>query len=123
MHHASLANRVEWEMLTALVSDHFPIISTIGKKKPGKRKQVRFSYNKADWTLFERKTEDACGNLPPPPPPAAAAAAAAAANATMPRGQGGSPKAWWSEEVQEAVEERDRLRARARIDPAAGDEW
>ena len=133
MHHASLANRVEWETLTALASDHFPILCTIsrGRKKPGQRKKTKFSYKKADWTLFERKTEEACGTLPTWTEDTTIKEAnqslvsiiTAAANAAIPRGARRDPKAWWSEEVQEAVEERDRLRARARIDPTAGDEW
>ena len=66
MHHASLANRVEWETLTALASDHFPILCTIsrGRKKTGPRKKVRRRNKKAHWTLFERKTEEACGTQP-----------------------------------------------------------
>ena len=133
MHHASLTRRVECETLTALASDHLPILCTIsrGKKKPGKRRKTRFSYKKADWTLFERKTEEALGDLPDwndattikEANQTLTNAILAAAAAAIPRGARRDPKAWWTEEVNEAVAKRGRLRALASTDPAAGAEW
>ena len=47
----------------------------------------------------------------------------AAVTAAIPRGARRDPKAWWTEEVKEAMSKRDHLRALASTDPATGAEW
>ena len=45
------------------------------------------------------------------------------AEAAISRGVRRDPKPWWTEDVEEAVRERDTLRARAIRDPNSGLEW
>ncbi|XP_043241035.1 uncharacterized protein LOC122391303 [Amphibalanus amphitrite] len=102
LHHSSLTNRVEWETLTALPSDHFPILVKVrvGKRKKEEKRKTKPSFKKADWALFEKIIEEKLAASPER-----------------------DPVPWWTEEVDEAVRRRDELRAQAKADPAAGAAW
>ncbi|KAF0311929.1 RNA-directed DNA polymerase from mobile element jockey [Amphibalanus amphitrite] len=102
LHHSTLTNRVEWETLTALPSDHFPILVKVrvGKRKKEEKRKTKPSFKKADWALFEKIIEEKLAASPER-----------------------DPVPWWTEEVDEAVRRRDELRAQAKADPAAGAAW
>ncbi|KAF0294597.1 Retrovirus-related Pol polyprotein from type-1 retrotransposable element R1 4 [Amphibalanus amphitrite] len=133
LHHSSLTNRVEWETLTALPSDHFPILVKVrvGKRKKEEKRKTKPSFKKADWALFEKIIEEKLAASPEWDEHTPLKAATyqfndlviTAAARAIPCGARRDPVPWWTEEVDEAVRRRDELRAQAKADPAAGAAW
>ena len=56
--HSSLAAHSQWEVMSSLASDHFPICTTIATKKLAQpQRQQRWMLHRADWPAFQRKVE------------------------------------------------------------------
>ena len=56
--YSSLAAHSQWEVMSSLASDHFPICTTIATKKLAQpQRQQRWMLHKADWPAFQRKVD------------------------------------------------------------------
>ena len=56
--HSSLAAQSQWEVMSSLASDHFPICTTIATKKLAQpQRQQRWMLHRADWPAFQQKVE------------------------------------------------------------------
>ena len=63
---ASIANKITWKTLTALSSDHLPILITYTTRTNFRLQQARRSYtnyHKADWQAFTQEIETALQNI------------------------------------------------------------
>ena len=77
--------------------------------------QTRYSWKKADWEKFQKDVDDLLETTSPKKDSTTAklkwfTESLISAAKSIPRGCRRDPKGWWTEEITEAVEERDELR-------------
>ena len=107
--HEAMFDKVKWSIIKDIhLSDHLPILIEADIQKPEPhRKPARWSYEKADWDNWRKKTEEDIG-----PGPYRDGANAAwkelklhilnAAKEHIPKGSRKDAEAWWCDEAQEA---------------------
>ena len=117
---ASLALHCEWSTLPGLGSDHLPIeiVLPLSPVRHPNTRPPKFNYNKASWDAYQSYIAE---HLPSLDVDALNIHQAArsfslfllkAAKASIPYGYlVRSPKAWWSQETESAVRERQRARS------------
>ena len=118
---ASLAPHCEWHTLPGLGSDHFPIEIVLSLSPV--RHQTRppkFNYKKAHWDVYQSYIAEHLPSLDVDALNIHQAACSfslflvEAAKASISFGRlARSPKAWWSQEAESAVQERRRARSEA----------
>ena len=116
---ASLAPHCEWRTLPGLGSDHLPIeiVLPLSPVRHPNTRPPKFNYKKTSWDIYQSYIAE---HLPSLDFDALNIHQAAhsfslflveAAKASIPFGRlGRSPKAWWSQEAESAVQERRRAR-------------
>ncbi|KAJ1120327.1 hypothetical protein NDU88_008500 [Pleurodeles waltl] len=60
----NLSQSVELETLTALTSDHNPVLITVGDVLENQQQGPRHNYKKADWSVYKRSLEETLGPGP-----------------------------------------------------------
>ena len=121
----SLALSCSWQVLQDLGSDHLPILLEVPLKPVSHTNghPPSFNFNKARWNEFSSFFDSHCptpGDISALSLSAAAASftsvALNAAKSSIPFGRvGRQPQAWWSSEVQAAVDERRKRFATAHL--------
>ena len=117
---ASLASHCEWRTLPGLGSDHLPIeiVLPLSPVRHPNTRPPKFNYKKASWDVYQSYIAEHLPSLDFDTLNIHKAAHSfslflvEAAKASIPFGRlGRSPKAWWSQEAQSAVQERRRARS------------
>eukprot|EP00660_Eupelagonema_oceanica_P019194 gene19194-biopygen22576 len=107
-------------------SDHTPILVDVPMAHPPvrpQRQRERWAWPKADWSKYRNTTEEKLMDFeksstkatPTEKNQELTRTLLSAANAAVPKGRGRpSPKAWWSNDVEQAVKRRAEARRTAR---------
>eukprot|EP00660_Eupelagonema_oceanica_P019804 gene19804-biopygen2797 len=116
----------KWKILPCGGSDHAPLVTDVELKHPPirrRQRRERWAFKKADWQKYPTKAEELLAAASEAPAGAGVRrlnddfthAIIAAARTAIPRGRGGAqkPKAWWTEEVAQAVGRRQAARRKA----------
>ena len=119
---ASLAPHCEWRTLPGLVSDHLPIeiVLPLSPVRHPNTRPPKFNYKKTSWDVYQSYIAEHLPSLDVDALNIHQAACSfslflvEAARASIPFGRlGRSPHAWWSQEVESAVQEQRRARSEA----------
>ena len=113
----------EWTIMEALNTDHLPIAFTILEENLDRDIrdfphtgiiQTKFAWKKADWTKFQEKLDQMLDkykvNKNIYRDNKLFTKAIVEAGRVIPRGRRRDPKAWWTEEIANTVEERNKFR-------------
>ena len=112
-----IAQGAQWRVLKDAGSDHRPVAVDIPFYDPEQvpKRRERWAVRKADWEAYRRETERELGEERGERGVEEMAqklerVLLAAGTRTVPRGRGRrQPKPWWTEEIEQAVQERQRL--------------
>ena len=127
----------KWETLPALNTEHLPIAFEVWEddldlniyEMPRNNvMQTRYSWKKANWEQFSKDVDDNLENTQPKNRRTSEMVkwltkAIVKAGRNIPRGCRKDPKVWWSEEIADKVDERNRLRDKAHLSEEDCKEW